>query len=186
MWELRRLTTLWAFTACYSDSFTFPTCSVIEVSSLKRPNRSPPISHLRTKTDPVSETSWSVAFLECRAMAESKSTVITSNIGLFQLISLAYFELFADQSRVAARTGSRLLCGFVQEECEGRTENLVRCMRLNPLRSTNAYACYRIWRSLIFPINVLQVIVTRKLSPWKWELVSGPCPGPVQCSSHPL
>jgi hypothetical protein len=23
MWEPRRLTTLWAFTACYTDSFTF-------------------------------------------------------------------------------------------------------------------------------------------------------------------
>jgi hypothetical protein len=23
MWELRRLTTLWAFTTCYRDSFTF-------------------------------------------------------------------------------------------------------------------------------------------------------------------
>jgi hypothetical protein len=27
MWEPRRLTTLWAFTACYMDSFTF-TCFV--------------------------------------------------------------------------------------------------------------------------------------------------------------
>jgi hypothetical protein len=37
MWEPRRLTTLWAFTACYRDSFTFyppiPTTSV----TLQRP-----------------------------------------------------------------------------------------------------------------------------------------------------
>jgi hypothetical protein len=34
MWELRRLTTLWAFTACYRDSFTFlllPYCHVCQV-----------------------------------------------------------------------------------------------------------------------------------------------------------
>jgi hypothetical protein len=28
MWEPRRLTTLWAFTACYRDSFTFFTVSL--------------------------------------------------------------------------------------------------------------------------------------------------------------
>jgi hypothetical protein len=32
MWEPRRLTTLWAFTACYSDSFTFT--AVIRISAV--------------------------------------------------------------------------------------------------------------------------------------------------------
>jgi hypothetical protein len=35
MWEPRRLTTLWAFKACYRDSFTFYSLHIIKLSTLK-------------------------------------------------------------------------------------------------------------------------------------------------------
>jgi hypothetical protein len=49
MWELRRLTTLWAFTACYRDSF-YPRIFLVR-QMLNYENLSKPMVWLRFKSD---------------------------------------------------------------------------------------------------------------------------------------
>jgi hypothetical protein len=92
MWEPRRITTLWAFTACYRDSFTFITVMTMKISVIYYVSAEPTVSIFRAVLH-------SVTFVPFYHTTRHHTTENSMNISVTSPVSTTVrFEVHTDLS----------------------------------------------------------------------------------------